>query len=97
MVYNPSYVGKTHVVTLYDPQGGNRGNAELHEVLGVHANYKSARETVDAHLGTKAKRFHQYRDGDVVYAHPDADEGDITSARWYRIHAEDGKGGFKKV
>jgi hypothetical protein len=98
MAHNPSYVGKTHVVTHHDAQGGNRGSEELHEVLGVHDNYGAARNTIDQHLGTKAKRTkmgseHIYHDPKLS----DDDLGDPVSYAQYRIHREDSPGKFTKV
>lgn len=87
MAHNPSYVGKTHVVT-------HIGRDEDSAVLGVHGDYGSARNTIDKHLGSKAVRTAGLEPS-PIYHHSDTDPE--HAREYYYIHREGKYGKFEKV
>ena len=97
MAHNPSYVGRTHVVTVSNI---SKHGDSAPEILGVHANYGSARHQIDEHVNYmndgKQVKARRHTGGAVHYTHPD-DEPYSLDAPTYHIHREKPGGGFEHI
>lgn len=100
MAHNPSFVGKTHVVTYHDEDGNV-------SVIGVHGNYGSARQHADQHATERAnymtaKSEHKVTlkrskvgENEHVYHHPGENVDQLPEH--YEIHREGKSQEFDKV